>query len=60
MLKPAKIIATILENTLIIFLLIIFSDFAAINKIINVAIVAAIKAAIPIACFVKSFPVAAY
>ena len=58
MLKPAKTIATILENILIIFLLIIFSDFAAINKIIKVTSVAAIKASIPIACFVKSFPVA--
>ena len=58
MLKPAKMMATILENTLIILLLIIFSDLAAINKIIKVTIVAAIKANIPIACFVKSFPVA--
>ena len=58
MLKPAKTIATILENILIILLLIIFSDFAAINKIINVTIVAAIKADIPIICLVKSFPVA--
>ena len=58
MLKPAKMIATILENTLIILLLIIFSDFAAINKIIKVADVAAIKANIPIACLVMSFPVA--
>jgi hypothetical protein len=57
MLKPAKIIATILEITLIIFLLIIFSDFAAINKIINVVINAAIKAAIPTDCFTKSGPV---
>ena len=57
MLKPAKIIATILEMTLIIFLLIIFSDFAAINKIMNVAIVAEIKAAMPTDCFVKSGPV---
>ena len=39
MLKPAKIIATILEITLIIFLLIIFSDLAAINKIINKLII---------------------
>ena len=58
MLKPAKTMATILENTLIILLLIIFSDFAAINKIIKVTNVAAIKANIPIACLVKSFPVA--
>ena len=58
MLKPARIIATILENILIILLLIIFSDFAAINKIIKVTSVATIKASIPIACFVKSFPVA--
>ena len=47
-----------IENILIILLLIIFSDFAAINKIIKVTSVAAIKASIPIACLVKSFPVA--
>ena len=41
-----------------ILLLIIFSDFAAINKIIKVISVAAIKADIPIACLVKSLPVA--
>ena len=58
MLKPAKMMATILENTLIILLLIIFSDFAAINKIIKVTNVAAIKANIPIAWLVKLFPVA--
>ena len=56
MLKPAKTIATILENTLIILLLIIFSDFAAINKIIKVVNVAATKASIPIAWFEKLFP----
>ena len=49
MLKPAKMMATILENILIILLLIIFSDFAAINKIIKVTNVAVIKANIPIA-----------
>ena len=49
MLKPAKMIATILENTLIILLLIIFSDLAAINKIIKVDSVAAIRASIPMA-----------
>ena len=58
MLRPANTIATILENILIILLLIIFSDFAAINKIIKVTSVAAIKADIPMACLVKSFPVA--
>ena len=58
MLKPAKTIATILENILIILLLIIFSDLAAINKITKVVNVAATKASMPIACFEKSFPVA--
>ena len=49
-------IATILENTLIIFLLIIFSDLAAINKIIKVIKVTATRAIIPIAWCEKLFP----
>ena len=56
MLNPARIIATILEKTLITFLLIIFSVLAAPYNIKKVAAVALTKAPIPTNCFVTLRP----